>query len=72
VRSFALRDGEIVEAGGLRIAGVNGLVCSGGECCISPGRFRRAVSRVGAVDLFVTHQPPSVPYPELGATRRRN
>jgi predicted phosphodiesterase len=65
VRSFALRDGEVVEAGGLRIAGVSGLVCGGAEHCTPPGRFRRAVSRIGSVDIFVSHQPPSAPYPEL-------
>jgi predicted phosphodiesterase len=66
VRSFALRDGEVVEAGGLRIAGVNGLICDGAEHCTPPGRFRRVVSRIGSVDIFVSHQPPSIPaYPEL-------
>jgi hypothetical protein len=65
VRSFVLRDGEVVEVGGFRIAGVNGLVCGGGEYCTPPGRFRRVVSRVGSVDIFVSHQPPSAPYPQL-------
>jgi hypothetical protein len=65
VRSFVLRDGEVVEAGGFRIAGVNGLVCGGAEYCTPPGRFRRVVSRIGSVDLFMSHQPPSAPYPQL-------
>ena len=69
LRSFVLRDGEVVEAGGFRIAGVNGLVCGGAEYCTPPGRFRRVVSRIGSVDLFVSHQPPSAPLP--GAGRRR-
>ncbi|MFZ8809682.1 MAG: metallophosphoesterase family protein [Pyrobaculum sp.] len=65
VRSFVLRDGEVVEAGGFRIAGVNGLVCGGAEYCTPPGRFRRAVSKIGSVDIFASHQPPSAPYPQL-------
>ena len=70
LRSFALRDGEVVEAGGLRIAGVNGLVCGGAEHCTPPGRFRRAVSRIGSVDIFVSHQPPPPPTRSWKATRR--
>ena len=65
LRSFVLRGGEVVEAGGFRFAGVNGLVCGGAEYCTPPGKFRGVVSMIGSVEIFVSHQPPSAPYPGL-------
>ncbi|WP_252897083.1 metallophosphoesterase family protein [Metallosphaera hakonensis] len=61
IKPHSLPDGKVVQRGGLKIAGVNGLIGEGKrEYMIAPDDFVHTVKkikRVGEVDVFLAHQP---------------
>ena len=66
ITKFAVGDGEVMDLGGLKVSGVNGLIGDGRKIYeLPPGKFRGVVRRlkksVGRLDLFVAHQPPYLP-----------
>ncbi len=72
IKMFALQDGKVIEIGGLKIAGINGLLGKKGrEYEINPNRLTRIIKKikdsVEKLDVFVTHQPPYIPevYPMM-------
>ncbi|AAY80484.1 metallophosphoesterase family protein [Sulfolobus acidocaldarius] len=74
IEGYVMHDGKVYEVGGLKIAGINGLIGEGSKKGIpmtSPTRFRNALYRikkaVDRLDILVMHQPPYLPevYPEM-------
>mgnify|MGYP001772801840 CR=1 FL=1 len=62
VTKFAVGDGEVIDLGGLKVAGINGLIGEGKKIYeMSPRRFRGVIRRIkrsaARLDLLVAHQP---------------
>jgi len=76
IETYAMPNGKVFEVGGLKIAGINGLI---GENSIkgipltTPTQFMNAIYRiknsVPKLDVLITHQPPYIPdiYPKMRA-----
>ncbi|EWG06380.1 MAG: hypothetical protein ASUL_09839 [Candidatus Aramenus sulfurataquae] len=74
IKNYAMPNGKVFEFGGLKIAGINGLI---GENSIkgipvtTQTQFMNAVYRiknsVSKLDILITHQPPYIPdiYPKM-------
>ncbi|AOL17224.1 metallophosphoesterase [Sulfolobus sp. A20] len=74
IQRYAIPNGKVFEFGGLKIAGINGLVGDNnikGIPITTPTQFMNAIYRikkyVPKLDILVTHQPPYIPeiYPKM-------
>ncbi|MFP3312899.1 MAG: metallophosphoesterase family protein [Thermocladium sp.] len=63
IKDFAIKDGQLIKAGNLRITGVNGLVEGEKrrEYSFNVEKLFRLIPKIRGVDIFISHQPPYLP-----------
>ncbi|QIW22840.1 metallophosphoesterase [Sulfolobus sp. S-194] len=67
IKSFSIRDGQIIRVGNMRITGINGLIGENKDYGIKPEKFLRIISKLRDIDILISHQPPYLPeiYPKM-------
>ena len=69
IKSFSIRDGQIIRVGKMRITGINGLIGDNKNYGIHPDKFLKIISKLKDkdIDILISHQPPYLPeiYPKM-------
>ncbi|ACP54733.1 metallophosphoesterase family protein [Saccharolobus islandicus] len=67
IKSFSIRDGQIIRVGKMRITGINGLIGDNRNYGINPDKFLKLINKLKDIDILITHQPPYLPeiYPKM-------